>query len=131
MDDDQPSFTRIIEPAAAGTAPQPVSAGEHPTLVWRPKLGDEQAFPLEHRTATIGRNGENDIVLAGPTVSARHATVRRESVGVVLEDEGSLNGTFVNGQLVQQHLLEAGDQIQVGPHLLVYVPPAGGSAGAA
>ena len=131
MDDDQPSFTRIIEPAAAGTAPQPVSAGEHPTLVWRPKLGDEQAFPLEHRTATIGRAIENDIVLAGPTVSARHATIRRESVGVVLEDEGSLNGTFVNGQLVQQHLLEAGDQIQVGPHLLVYVPPAGGSAGAA
>ena len=131
MDDDQPSFTRIIEPASAGSAPQPVAAGEHPTLVWRPKLGDEQAFPLEHRTATIGRNGENDIVLAGPTVSARHATVRRESVGVVLEDEGSLNGTFVNGQLVQQHLLEAGDQIQVGPHLLVYVPPAGGSAGAA
>ena len=131
MDDDQPSFTRIIEPAPAGTAPQPVSAGEHPTLVWRPKLGEEQALPLEHRTATIGRNGENDIVLAGPTVSARHATVRRESVGVVLEDEGSLNGTFVNGQLVQQHLLEAGDQIQVGPHLLVYVPPAGGSAGAA
>jgi len=33
MDDDQPSFTRIIEPAPAGTAPQPVSAGEHPTLV--------------------------------------------------------------------------------------------------
>ncbi|HEY2868651.1 MAG TPA: FHA domain-containing protein [Gaiellales bacterium] len=131
MDDDQPSFTRIIEPAAAGTAPQPVSAGAHPTLVWRPKLGDEQTFPLEHRTATIGRNAENDIVLAGPTVSARHATVRRESVGVVLEDEGSLNGTFVNGQLVQQHLLEAGDQIQVGPHLLVYVPPAGGAAGAA
>ena len=129
MDDDQPSFTRIIEPAAAGTAPQPVSAGEHPTLVWRPKLGDEQAFPLEHRTATIGRNIENDIVLAGPTVSARHATVRRESVGVVLEDEGSLNGTFVNGQLVQQHLLEAGDQIQVGPHLLVFVPQAGGAQG--
>jgi pSer/pThr/pTyr-binding forkhead associated (FHA) protein len=131
MDDDQPSFTRIIEPAPAGSAPRPVSAGEHPTLVWRPKLGDEQAFPLAHRTATIGRNAENDIVLAGPTVSARHATVRRESVGVVLEDEGSLNGTFVNGQLVQQRLLEAGDQIQVGPHLLVYVPPASGAAGAA
>jgi pSer/pThr/pTyr-binding forkhead associated (FHA) protein len=130
MDDDQPSFTRIIEPASAGAAPQPVAAGAHPTLVWRPKLGDEQAFPLEHRTATIGRHADNDIVLAGPTVSARHATVRREPVGVVLEDEGSLNGTFVNGQLVQQHLLEAGDQIQVGPHLLVFVPPAGGAAGA-
>ncbi len=131
MDDDQPSYTRIIEPAPPGSAPQPVAAGEHPTLVWRPKLGDEQAFPLEHRTATIGRSTENDIVLAGPTVSARHATVRRESVGVVLEDEGSLNGTFVNGRLVQQQLLEAGDQIQVGPHLLVFVPSAAGAAGTA
>ena len=131
MDDDQPSFARIIEPVSPGAAPQPVAAGQHPTLVWRPKLGDEQAFPLEHRTATIGRHADNDIVLAGPTVAARHATIRRESVGVVLEDEGSLNGTFVNGQLVQPHLLEPGDQIQVGPHLLVFVPPAAGAAGAA
>jgi pSer/pThr/pTyr-binding forkhead associated (FHA) protein len=125
MDDDQPSYTRIIDPAARGAVPRPGPAGPHPALVWRPKLGDDQAFPLEGRTATIGRHEDNDIVLAGPTVSARHATVRREPMGVVLEDEGSLNGTFVNGQLVQQHLLEDGDQIQVGPHLLVFVPPAG------
>jgi pSer/pThr/pTyr-binding forkhead associated (FHA) protein len=127
MDDDQPSFTRIIEPVSQADAPRPVPAGAHPALVWRPKLGDEQTFPLEHRTATIGRHEDNDIILAGPTVSARHATLRRETMGVVLEDEGSLNGTFVNGQLIQQHLLEEGDQIQVGPHLLVYVPPAGGT----
>ena len=76
MDDDQPSFTRIIEPAAAGSAPRAVPAGLHPALVWRPKLGEEQTFPLEHRSATIGRHEDNDIVLAGPTVSARHATVR-------------------------------------------------------
>jgi pSer/pThr/pTyr-binding forkhead associated (FHA) protein len=125
--DDQPSYTRIIEPVSPGAVPAAVPAGAHPALVWRPKLSDEQAFPLEGRTATIGRHEDNDIVLAGPTVSARHATLRREPVGVVLEDEGSLNGTFVNGNLIQQHLLEAGDQIQVGPHLLVFVPPAGGS----
>jgi pSer/pThr/pTyr-binding forkhead associated (FHA) protein len=125
MDDDQPSYTRIIEPASRGAVPRPVPAGPHPALVWRPKLGDDQTFPLESRTATIGRHEDNDIVLAGPTVSARHATLRREPVGVVLEDEGSLNGTFVNGTLIQQHLLEDGDQIQVGPHLLVFVPPAG------
>lgn len=128
MDDDQPSYTRIIEPASPGDAPRAVPAGAHPALVWRPKLGGEQTFPLEHRTATIGRHDDNDIILAGPTVSARHATLRRETVGVVLEDEGSLNGTFVNGQLIQQHLLEEGDQIRVGPHLLVFVPPAGGTS---
>jgi pSer/pThr/pTyr-binding forkhead associated (FHA) protein len=41
---------------------------------------------------------------------------------VVLEDEGSLNGTFVNGERVEQRLLEEGDRLQVGPHLLVFVP---------
>ena len=62
------------------------------------------------------------MVLAGPTVSARHATVRVEPIGVVLEDEGSLNGTFVNGERIEQRLLEEGDRIQVGPHLLLFVP---------
>ena len=55
-------------------------------------------------------------------MSARHATLRIEPVGVVLEDEGSLNGTFVNGERTEQRLLERGDRIQFGPHLLVFVP---------
>jgi pSer/pThr/pTyr-binding forkhead associated (FHA) protein len=123
--EDQPSYTRIIQ-TGDGVAPPPVAApGEHPALVWRPRLGEEERFDLAARATRVGRHAENDIVLAGPTVSARHATIRREQVGTVIEDEGSLNGTFVNGELVQQQLLEAGDRIQIGPHLLVYVPPAG------
>jgi pSer/pThr/pTyr-binding forkhead associated (FHA) protein len=123
--EDQPSYTRIIQ-TGDGVAPPPVAApGEHPALVWRPRLGEEERFDLAGRATRVGRHEENDIVLAGPTVSARHATIRKEQVGTVIEDEGSLNGTFVNGELVQQQLLEAGDRIQIGPHLLVYVPAAG------
>jgi pSer/pThr/pTyr-binding forkhead associated (FHA) protein len=123
--EDQPSYTRIIQ-TGDGVAPPPVAApGEHPALVWRPRLGEEERFDLAGRATRVGRHEENDIVLAGPTVSARHATIRKETVGTVIEDEGSLNGTFVNGELVQQQLLEAGDRIQIGPHLLVYVPAAG------
>jgi pSer/pThr/pTyr-binding forkhead associated (FHA) protein len=122
--DDQPSYTRIIQ-TGDGVAPPPAATpGEHPALVWRPRLGEEERFDLAARSTRVGRHEENDIVLAGPTVSARHATIRREPVGTVIEDEGSLNGTFVNGVLVQQQLLEGGDRIQIGPHLLVYVPPA-------
>jgi hypothetical protein len=125
VSEDQPSYTRIIEPGEA-LEPIPAAApGRCPALVWRPKLGDEQRFELSDRTTRIGRHEENDIILAGPTVSARHATLRQEPVGVIIEDEGSLNGTFVNGALVQQHLLEAGDRVQIGPHLLVFVAPAG------
>jgi pSer/pThr/pTyr-binding forkhead associated (FHA) protein len=123
--EDQPSYTRIIQ-TGDGVAPPPVAApGEHPALVWRPRLGEEERFDLAERATRVGRHEENDIVLAGPTVSARHATIRREPIGTVIEDDGSLNGTFVNGELVQQQLLEEGDRIQIGPHLLVYVPPAG------
>ena len=125
MADDQPSYTRIIQ-TGDGVAPPPAATpGEHPALVWRPRLGEEERFDLAARSTRVGRHEESDIVLAGPTVSARHATIRREPIGTLIEDEGSLNGTFVNGELVQQRLLEEGDRIQIGPHLLVYVPPAG------
>jgi len=85
---------------------------------------DYQTYELSGRLTKLGRHDENDVVLAGPTVSARHATVRVEPIGVVLEDEGSLNGTFVNGERIEQRLLEEGDRIQVGPHLLLFVPAA-------
>lgn len=123
-DDDDVTYTRIIGPPGEPDAPAQPPRQQHPALIWRPKLGDEQVFSLENRIVRIGRHDENDIMLSGPTVSARHATVRREQVGVVIEDEGSLNGTFVNGRRVEQQLLEDGDQVQIGPHLLLYLPPA-------
>lgn len=121
-DDEDVTYTRIIGPPGEPSRTEAPVRQEHPSLIWRPKLGDEQVFPLDRTLIKIGRHDENDIMLAGPTVSARHATVRREQVGVVIEDEGSLNGTFVNGQRIEQQLLEDGDQVQIGPHLLLYVP---------
>jgi predicted component of type VI protein secretion system len=124
MEDDQPTYTRIIGVTDAAEEPVATRPGTHPALVWQPKHGAEERFDLAARVTRIGRHAENDIVLAGPTVSARHATIRREAIGLVIEDEGSLNGTFVNGSLVQQHLFEAGDRVQVGPHHLVFVAAA-------
>src|SRR5690348_3762832 len=113
-DDDDVTYTRILGPVEEPPATAATAGHEHPTLVWKPKLGEEQAFEIAHRVMRIGRHDQNDIMLAGPTVSTRHATVRREGVGVVIEDEGSLNGTFVNGVRVEQQLLEDGDRVQIG-----------------
>ncbi len=123
-DEDDVTYTRILSAVDAAPPAAAAPAREHPALVWKPKLGEEQVFELAHRQLRIGRHDQNDILLSGPTVSTRHATLRREAVGVVIEDEGSLNGTFVNGVRVEQQLLEDGDRIQIGPHVLVFVAPA-------
>jgi pSer/pThr/pTyr-binding forkhead associated (FHA) protein len=121
MEDD--NFTRIVgPPAPSADAARMPAPGERPALVWRPRLGEEHAFALDGRAMTVGRHEENDIVLAGPTVSGRHATVTVEGGRVAIEDEGSLNGTFVNGDRVERAPLRPGDQVQIGPHLLVFVP---------
>jgi pSer/pThr/pTyr-binding forkhead associated (FHA) protein len=123
-DEDDVTYTRILGPVGDPAVPAVAPPREHPALIWQPKLGEEQVFEIVHRQLRIGRHDQNDIMLSGPTVSTRHATLRREPVGVVLEDEGSLNGTFVNGVRVEQQLLEDGDRIQIGPHQLVFVAPA-------
>jgi pSer/pThr/pTyr-binding forkhead associated (FHA) protein len=126
--EDDVTYTRILGPFDAESGAPPAPAREHPALVWRTSAGDEQVFELEHKMLRIGRHDQNDVMLAGPTVSTRHATVRVEPVGVVIEDEGSLNGTFVNGVRVEQQLLEDGDRIQIGPHQLVFTAAADAGA---
>lgn len=70
-------------------------------------------FPIGDRPLTLGRNGENDVVLAGALASRFHAEVRREAGGYVLHDRGSRNGTWVNGSLVTAHPLQPGEQIAI------------------
>ncbi len=70
--------------------------------------------------ATLGRDPSNTVPLDHPTVSRLHAEVRRSAQGDMLFDHSS-NGTFVNGQRVRgQHLLHAGDVVQIGPFRLTY-----------
>jgi pSer/pThr/pTyr-binding forkhead associated (FHA) protein len=118
------AYTQIIGPPGDEEAAPLPRPGTHPALVWRPRLGEEHSFALDGRTTTVGRHESNDIVLAAPTVSARHAVVRVDDGAVMLEDEGSLNGTFVNGERVERARLALGDRIQIGPHLLLFVPAA-------
>ncbi len=68
---------------------------------------------------TVGRGGDADLVLADELVSRRHARVSRSGTGAVVEDLGSRNGTFVNGnQIHGPTRLEPGDQLQLGVTLV-------------
>jgi len=67
----------------------------------------------------IGRDPEGEVVIAeDPTVSRRHAVIRAQAQGWVIEDAGSLNGTWVNGARIAQTTLEPGQLVQVGRSLL-------------
>jgi FHA domain len=86
----------------------------------------DQEHPLRH-ALTIGRDPRNDISLDDTTVSRRHAILNFVEGRWLLEDRGSINGTFVNGLRVPygaQHPLRHGDRIGVGSATLVFSWPA-------
>lgn len=76
---------------------------------------------LDTDRVTIGRHPESDIFLDDITVSRRHAEIIRTEAGHEVADAGSLNGTYVNRELVERARLSDGDQLQVGKFKLVYV----------
>ncbi len=71
----------------------------------------------------IGRIPGTDIELESPTVSRRHARVRRDGDGFVLEDLGSTNGSVVRGARVRWQRLAAGDLVHVGDYAIAFDPP--------
>lgn len=73
-----------------------------------------QAWVPIRRPLTIGRDPRCGMVLSDPRVSARHAVIQPTRHGYILTDLGSRNGTFVNGQRVQQALLRGGERLRLG-----------------
>jgi pSer/pThr/pTyr-binding forkhead associated (FHA) protein len=86
-------------------------------------------FPLKmNRQVIIGRSSELDMVLVEDMVSRKHAKISIGPGKIVIEDLGSTNGTFVNGEKVRQARLKEGDRILIGTSILKLVVHQGGSA---
>ena len=78
-------------------------------------------FLLDDQRSTAGRHPDSDIFLDDVTVSRKHARLRRtESDGYVVRDAGSLNGTYVNRERIDEAALHTGDEVQIGKFRLVY-----------
>ncbi|HWC21356.1 MAG TPA: FHA domain-containing protein [Flexivirga sp.] len=68
----------------------------------------------EPEALTIGRGRENSIVLDDMLVSRHHVRITADADGLILEDLGSRNGTYVNGRRVERTHLSEGDRIGIG-----------------
>jgi hypothetical protein len=91
-----------------------------PALVVRSGGGRTgEIFPLGGET-TIGRSPDCGIFLDDVTVSRKHAVVVERDSGFFIEDQGSLNGTFVNRKRVESAQLENDDELQVGKYRLTF-----------
>ena len=91
------------------------------TFVIRPKDYEPSVVKLDRMKLTIGRSSRNDICISDPFASRLHAEIRRENELVMLVDNGSANGTFVNGQRVTGSLrLNVGDIVRIGETEIEY-----------
>ena len=82
--------------------------------------GGEFVLP-EGRDVIIGRSSELDVVLMEDMVSRRHAVLRVQGEKIELQDRGSTNGTFVNGEKVGKAVVGKGDRILIGTSIMKVV----------
>jgi FHA domain/zinc-ribbon domain len=95
---------------------------EGPTLVVRSGGGRAgEHFPLQDERVTVGRSPDCDIFLDDVTVSRRHALVKRADGRFLIEDQGSLNGTFLNRRRIESAPLDDGDEVQIGKYKLTFL----------
>jgi pSer/pThr/pTyr-binding forkhead associated (FHA) protein len=90
-----------------------------PKLVLKFENAILQEVPVNAKEVSIGRSPDNAMVIDNPAVSHYHARVFNEEGRTMLEDFGSLNGTFVNGQRVKMVMLKPGDSVAIGKHTIV------------
>ncbi len=100
----------------------PVDGFEGPALIVRSGGGRAgESFAVQPERTRIGRSPDCEVFLDDVTVSRNHASIVAEGEGFAVEDQNSLNGTFVNRQRIDRTALANGDELQIGKYRLTFV----------
>jgi pSer/pThr/pTyr-binding forkhead associated (FHA) protein len=100
-------------------SPDDLEAGAA-VLVVRKGPNEGSTYALDAEVTRAGRHPDSDIFLDDITVSRRHAEIVRRADGFHVVDVGSLNGTYVNRDRVEEAKLGNGDELQIGKFKLVF-----------
>jgi sigma-B regulation protein RsbU (phosphoserine phosphatase) len=91
------------------------------TFIVRPKDYEPSTIKMDKTRLTIGRSSRNDICLSDPFASRLHAELRRENEQMLLVDNGSANGTYLNGQKMTGAVrIRVGDVVRIGETEIEY-----------
>jgi FHA domain len=82
--------------------------------------GEIREIPITQERLKLGRRPFNNILLEDGSVSGEHALLQTSQGRSVIHDLSSRNGIAVNGEMIEQRLLEAGDLIQIGAYIIQY-----------
>jgi pSer/pThr/pTyr-binding forkhead associated (FHA) protein len=83
-----------------------------------PSIGEK--FFINKQILNIGRSSESDILLDDITVSRHHAVIEKKDSAYIIKDLESLNGTYINGNIVNEKELNNGDRIQIGKYIFLF-----------
>jgi pSer/pThr/pTyr-binding forkhead associated (FHA) protein len=80
-----------------------------------------KVFPLEGPEIIIGRDNTSSLMIEDAEVSRKHTRLVWQSLGYVIEDLGSTNGTFVDGQrLTTPYVLRGGESVSLGENIVLF-----------
>jgi hypothetical protein len=83
-----------------------------------PNIGDK--FFIDKEESFIGRSPESDVLLDDITVSRKHVIIQKDNKNCRIIDAGSLNGSYLNGNIVEEAVLQDGDRLQIGKYIFLY-----------
>ncbi len=115
-----------VEDAAGGDDDVTIALDDLPPgvgmMVVKRGPGAGSRFLLDEAVTTAGRHPDSHIFLDDVTVSRRHVEVARVGEGYTVRDVGSLNGTYVNRERIEDAVpLANGDEVQIGRFKLVFL----------